>query len=105
MYKKGDRCVPNNYHPVILTSVVYKALETIIKDELFRYFNRNNLFTAYQHGFWPGYSCVTQLINVMEDWTCTIECGKSVGVMYHMIGHFRGVQIFVDFVRSAYPQK
>ena len=43
-------------------------LESIIKDELFRHFDLNNLFTAYQHGFWRGYSCVTQLINVMEDW-------------------------------------
>ena len=26
-------------------------------------------------------------------------------VAYRMVGNFRGVQIFVDFVRSAYPQK
>ena len=50
-------------------------LETIIKDELFRCFN---LFTDYQH----GYSCVMQLINVMEDWTYAIECGRSVDVNY-----------------------
>ena len=82
LYKKGDGCVPNNYRPVSLTLVVCKMLESIIKDELFRYFNLNNLFTAYQHGFRPGYSCVTQLINVMEDWTYAIECGKSVDVIY-----------------------
>ena len=46
------------------------------------HFDLNNLFTAYQHGFWPGYSCVTQLINVMKDWTHAIECGKSVDVIY-----------------------
>ena len=82
LYKKGDRCVPNNYRPISLTSVVCKMLESIIKDELFRHFDLNNLFTAYQHGFRPGYSCVTQLINVMEDWTHAIECGKSVDVIY-----------------------
>ena len=25
--------------------------------------------------------------------------------LYHMVGNFHEVQIFVDFVRSAYPQK
>ena len=24
---------------------------------------------------------------------------------YHMVGNFCGVQIFIDFMRSAYPQK
>ena len=52
-------CVPNNYCPLSLTSVVCKVLETII--------NLNNLFTAYQDDFRPGYSCVTQLTNVIED--------------------------------------
>ena len=80
--KRGDRCVPNNYHPISLTSVVCKMLESIIKGGLFKHFDPNNLFTAYQHGFRPGYSCVTQLINVMEDWTHAIECGKSVDVIY-----------------------
>ena len=82
LHKKGDRCVPNNYRPVSLTSVVCKTSETIIKDELFRYFNLNSLITAYQHSFWSGYSCVVQLINVMEDWTYAIECGRSVDVIY-----------------------
>ena len=82
LYKKGDRCVPNNYRPISLTSVVCKMLKSIIKDEFFRHFDLNNLFTAYQHGFRPGYSCVMQLINVMKDWTHAIECGKSVDVIY-----------------------
>ena len=82
LHKKGDKCVPNNYRPVSLTSVVCKMLESIIKDELIRYFDQNRFFTACQHGFRPGYSCVTQLINVMEDWTYAIECGKSVDAIY-----------------------
>ena len=49
LYKKGDRCVPNDYRPISLTSLVCKMLESIIKDKLFRYFDLNNLqlFTAY----------------------------------------------------------
>ena len=49
LYKKGDRCVLNNYCPISLTSLVRMMLESIIKDEFFRYFDLNNLqlFTAY----------------------------------------------------------
>ena len=60
--KKGDRCAPNNYRPVSLTSVVCKMLETIIKRKLVLHFDQNNLFSANQHGFRSGHSCVTRSI-------------------------------------------
>ena len=53
-----------NFHET--SRVVCKIFRSIIKVELS---DLTNLFTAYQHGFWPGYSCVMQLINVMEDRT------------------------------------
>jgi len=35
-----------------------------------------------QHGFRPEHSCVTQLLNVMEDWTEIMESDGSVDVIY-----------------------
>ena len=70
LYKKGDRCAPNNYRPVSLTSVVCRMLEAVIKDELIKYLDQNKLFPNSQHGFWSGHSCVIQLL------TDAIESGK-----------------------------
>ena len=57
-------------------------LEHIIKDHLLHYFNQNNFITSRQHGFRPFHSCVTQLIQVMEDWTSVLESGHQVDVVY-----------------------
>jgi hypothetical protein len=34
---------------------------------------RHNLFTTHQHGFRKGRYCVTQLIEVLDDWTEQLE--------------------------------
>jgi len=46
------------------------------------HFANNNLISTSQHGFQPEHSCVTQLLNVMEDWTESMESDGSVGVIY-----------------------
>ena len=82
IFKKGSRTQPTNYRPVSLTSIACKMLESIIKDSLVHYFTVNNLFSINQHGFRAGFSCVTQLPKVLEDWTVAIDLGKSVDVIY-----------------------
>ena len=42
----------------------------------------NNLFTNAQHGFIARKSCVTQLLEFMEDITEAIDDGKEVDVIY-----------------------
>ena len=42
----------------------------------------DNLFTNTQHGFIAGNSCVTQLLEFMEDITEAIDDGKEVDVIY-----------------------
>jgi len=82
IFKKGCRSLPSNYRPVSLTSIVCIMLESIIKDNLMEHFTRNNLFVTNQHGFHAGHSCVTQLLNVVEDWTNIIDSGTSVDIIY-----------------------
>ena len=67
---------------LLLIIIICKVLEHIIKDHLLHYFNHNNFFTSRQHGFRPFHSCVTQLIQVMEDWTSVLESGHQVDVVY-----------------------
>ena len=82
IHKKGDRNLCNNCQPVSLTSVICKMLETIIKDKLVQYFKCNNLLSSCQHGFCSSYSCVTQLLQVVNDWSLALESGNSVDVVY-----------------------
>ena len=42
----------------------------------------NNLFSKAQHGFIEGRSCVTQLLEFMEDITEAIDSGKEIDVIY-----------------------
>lgn len=42
----------------------------------------NQLFTSDQHGFRKGRSCITQVIEVMEDWTKHFDNHNSVDDIY-----------------------
>ena len=57
-------------------------LETIIKDELMQYFKSENLLSICQHGFRSSHSCVTQLLQAVNDWSLALESGNSVDVVY-----------------------
>jgi len=72
IHKKSDHRLVDNYHPIMLTSIIGKVLESIIN---------NDLFMSYQHGFMPGKSCVTQLLYVMEIWTKSLDLGYPVDVI------------------------
>ena len=42
----------------------------------------NNLFSPAQHGFVTGKSCVTQLLEFMEELTESLDSGEDVDVIY-----------------------
>ncbi len=42
----------------------------------------NNLFVEEQHGFLPGRSCVTQLLEVLDDWFLHYDNSIPIDVIY-----------------------
>ncbi|KAK3084777.1 hypothetical protein FSP39_018740 [Pinctada imbricata] len=42
----------------------------------------NNLFTKHQYGFRKGYSCATQLIGVIDEWTRLLDNRDEIDVIY-----------------------
>jgi hypothetical protein len=82
IFKKGDRKQPGNYRPVSLTSVICKAMESIIRQHVLEYLLGNNLLTDCQHGFTSGRSCSTQLLAVLDIWTSIIDKGGNVDNIY-----------------------
>ena len=43
IYKKGNRCDPQNYRPVSLTSVICKTMEHILISQIMNYLEMNSI--------------------------------------------------------------
>ena len=65
VHKKGDKSNIENYRPISLTTLVMKVMEKIIRNELYN--KCQTLIHESQHGFLPGKSCLTQMTNVIDD--------------------------------------
>ena len=82
VFKKGDRCKPENYRPISLTSHISKILEKILVKKIVEYLDSLNLFNAAQHGFRAGRSCLSQLLEHQMTIIEMLEEGKDVDVVY-----------------------
>ena len=59
-----------------------KVLEKEIRKAIVAHMDRNNCFSKFQHGFRSGFSCVTQLLEAIDDWTKFLDNGKQVDMIY-----------------------
>jgi hypothetical protein len=82
IFKKGTKGDPGNYRPVSLTSVICRLLESIIKDKVTEHLMENGLIRDTQHGFMPGKSCATNLVEFMDTVTKAADEGKAVDIFY-----------------------
>ena len=62
-----------NYRPISLLPIFGKMFERVIYNSLFNYFQSNRLFTPSQSGFFPGDSCIAQLLSIHEIQTALDE--------------------------------
>ena len=82
LFKKGSKKKAENYRPVSLTSVVCKVLESIVRNFLTKHMEDNRLYIKHQHGFRSGHSCVTQLLEVTDDWFDILDNGGNIDCIY-----------------------
>ena len=82
IFKKGEKKKPSNYRPISLTSVPCKLMEKLVRDAIVNHMTEINLFSNAQHGFIKGKSCVTQLLEFMEEITQAIDNGDEVDIIY-----------------------
>ena len=73
IYKKGNKKLASNYRPVSITSILCRIMETIIRNQIVEYMQYENLFSIFQFGFIKGRSTSLQLLNIMNDWTSSME--------------------------------
>ena len=81
LYKKGDKSLPENYKPIYLTCIACKVMEHIVLSSMSKYLSENNILTTHQHGFRKGYSTITQLITVLDDWFSALDKRKRTDVL------------------------
>ena len=82
IHKKGNRKLASNYRPVSITSIVCRVLETIIRNSVVEFMVSNNLLSDYQFGFVKGRSTTLQLLNVLNDWTNSLENKFTTDCIY-----------------------
>ena len=66
IFKKGSKRDATNYRPISLTSHIGKLLERIIRDHILRHLDNKQLNKPSQHGFLPGRSCQSNLLEFLE---------------------------------------
>ena len=82
IFKKGKKNDLNNYRPISVIPTVAKILEKIVYEQLFSYFNDNNLLTSCQSGFRSFHSTLTALTEATNSWSVNIDNGLLNGVVF-----------------------
>ena len=57
-------------------------MESIPREEIVIHLSKNNLIRASQHGFMGGRSCLTNLLEYLEDLTKLVDQGHAVDIVY-----------------------
>ena len=73
LFKKADRSLACNYHPVSLTCVPCKLLEHIVCSNIMSHLDHHKLLSDRQHAFRKSHSCETQLATVIDDWAKILD--------------------------------
>ena len=82
VYKRGEKCLKENYRPVSLLSCPSKIFERVIFMQLYKYFTDNNLLTERNSGFKPRDSTVNQLIHITQSIYNSLNDGKDVCMVF-----------------------
>ena len=82
IHKKRIKNMASNYRPVSITSVLCRILEKLVRNQIVEYMQSEKLFSHLQFGFLRGRSTSLQLLNIMNDWTSSIENGNFNNCIY-----------------------
>jgi hypothetical protein len=63
---KGDKNDPGNYRPISITSIQCKIMKSLIRYAINVYMHDSGQLALEQHGFLPGRSCNTNLIETID---------------------------------------
>ena len=76
LFKKGDVTLLNNYRPISLLPCVSKIFERVLFNQLYEYFERNDLLTQHQYGFRKNHSTEFAAMELSDRVANLLELGK-----------------------------
>ena len=82
IFKKGQKTKAGNYQPGSLTCIPCKVMETLIKNKILEHVEEQAALSGNQHGFTKGKSCLTNLLETLEEVTASLDQGLSVDVIF-----------------------
>ena len=88
LFKKGDYGLLNNYRPISLLPTISNVFERVIYDQMYLYFNNNNLFADEHFGFRKNHSTEYAAIKSVDHISNEMESGKTP------------VTLFIDFSKA-----
>ena len=88
LHKSEERDLPENYRPISITSQVGKILEKIVRKDMMKHIIECDLLSPHQHGFCDRRSCMTNLLEALDDITELVDLGIPVD------------EVFLDFKKA-----
>ena len=82
IFKKGSKNMDENYRPVSLTSIVYKHLESVVREAVLDHLCCNDLLSNEQFGFIGGRSTTLQLLTFLDECVKTLAMSDTVDTVY-----------------------
>ena len=76
------QCITLRGNGTVITSVICKLLETIIRDHMMDFLVKHKLINPSQHGFLKARACLTNLLCFFEEITKWVDEGTRVDVIY-----------------------
>lgn len=80
LHKKGSKSLASNYRPISLTSIVCKLYEQLIRKHIMNHVRTS--ISKKQHGFLPGRSCLSNLLEALDTIFDMIADVESVDIFY-----------------------
>ena len=76
LHKSGSKTDPNNYRPISILPTVAKLTERVICDQLMKYLSDHSVLCEQQHGFRPGHSTETALLDAVVHLSESLDKGQ-----------------------------
>ena len=80
--KKGDSSLLSNYRPISLLPTISKIFERIIYNQLYQYFNDNELLAEQQYGFRAQHSTEYAAIKLFDHISKEMDSGNTPTALY-----------------------
>ena len=82
LFKKGDVSMLSNYRPISLLPTISKIFERILYNQLYDYFNSNNLLAEEQYGFRTNHSTEYAAVKLVDNVSKEMELGNTPTALY-----------------------